>query len=414
MSSFETFQVRGLSLATDLRFAPELINEAIGILTATFGTDWLLAKDPGTASIPMGLGGHPLRRDLQLAGEVQVMNVLEIAEYLKTVPGATDPIVVANLKSAFGKTVLQLAFSDRLLLAGAQDVRLEPPVAAGRVGDIGFAIGGRQYIAECYSPTIAGRGDLPNEQIRLINAIMVVIKDYPGVVSVAIRLASPLMADHRKAITRAVRSATPESLTKPRLLRIANTVVSLGPSIRVGAGEDSALVLHDEFDGSGEPDSFARASYVRKSQAFKLTSRNLEGPTGSHVALWLDAETRARNSMKKPLERDLERLATKAERKLGQTRYVKSSGRLLVINSWIAHEFHRAAPESVERLKNKLVRAHRNVEGVLIVGRSWQHKLQRHRYLIHVVADAETTGGNFCNSLRSQESELVIPPILAR
>lgn len=410
MSGFHTFQIRALSFAAKLRFSPHLVNEAIAVLTATFGNDWLQSEDLSTSGIPLGFGGHPLRRDLKLAGENQVTNILELVEYLKVVPGATDPIVITNLKDAFGRAILQLAFAYRLMRTGTEQVGLEPPAAGGRVGDIGFRFHGHDFLVECYSVSATPTGDAQHEEVRLTTSIMVLTRDDDRVVAVAVRLAQPLTAAHRKAIVRALRPALSQSLIPPILLRVDGSVISIAQSVEVGPGQNSALVFHQDFDNEGQPDQLTRASYVPRSKAFSLTDRSFEAPTGSHVALWLDSETRRKRSIKKPLEEELEKLARKAERKLVQTRG-DGMRRLLVISSWVAHEFDKATHESLDRLAGKLVRAHENVDGVLIVGRAWTYESDRHHYLIHPVVREESPGAEVCTALVELESHLRIPPV---
>lgn len=410
MPNLETFQIRALSFATQLKFSPDLVNEAIAVLRVTFGDDWLEAEDQGAASVPLGFGGHPLRRDLDLAGEGQVAHILELVEYLKNVPGATAPIVVANLKDAYGRAILQLAFADRFRRLGAKSVRLEPAAADGRFGDIGFHLGGHDYLVECYSVSAVPTGDAKYEEVRLTTSIMEAIAHESRVISVAVRLANPITAAHRKAITAAVRHVLSRSLLRPLLLEVDGTTISIAQSVEVGPGENSALMLHQEFDSTGEPDQFVRSSHVPRSKAFSLTNRSFEAPTRSHVGVWLDDDTRRARSMKKPLESELERLADKAERKLVQTRS-EGSRRLMVVSSWVSHEFDRATTESEDRLAGKLVRAHENVDGVLIVGRAWSYESNRHHYLIHPVVREESPGAQVCTSLKELESILRIPPV---
>lgn len=85
--------------------------------------------------------------------------------------------------------------------------------------------------------------------------------------------------------------------------------------------------------------------------------------------------------------------------------------RLLVISSWIAHEFDRATEKSLDRLAGKLIRSHENVDGVFIVGRIWNYESDRHSYLINPVVRKACPGGSICMALDQLKTQLDVPPI---
>ncbi len=413
LNAFEPFQIRGLALAHRLMYSRDLVNEAIAILRASFGEAWLSVVEDGSETVPLGLGKHPLRADLRTAGASQVVSVLELCHYLKALPAAASGTVVANLKDAFSRNFLQLAFAYRVLNAGARDVHLEPPAAGGRVGDIGFTWRGRPFIAECYSPTVAQAGDQRNEELRLAMDVMALLTQrVDDVVSVAIRLARPVVPEHRRAVVRAIRNSWTPPLRLFRLFRVEGTTVSIAPSRTAGPGEDSLLVVHPAFDTSGREDMFMRVAHSTREAAFSLIG---DGPrassTGSQVVMWLDPATRAgRSADGRPLGPELARLAKKTERKLRQTKRDAGTGRLVIVRSWIAEEFHNANEDSVAAFRRQLVDQHDMVAGVLLVRRSWSEEAARYRYKVHPVVALARAGADLCEELRNQEENLFVPP----
>jgi hypothetical protein len=96
-------------------------------------------------------------------------------------------------------------------------------------------------------------------------------------------------------------------------------------------------------------------------------------------------------------------------RKLRQTKRDDATGRLLVVRSWIAHEFERADAEAVGGFKRRLVEQHARVAGVLVVGRTWAAGAWRHRYLAHPVVASERPGADLCVAVRDREAKLFVP-----
>ena len=405
---FQRFQVRAHAYAHRLRYSPELVNQAVGILRASFGDEWLGAQDDAPG-IPFSLGRHPLRMSLPTAGDSQIMDVLELCQYLKSVPGATAAVIIANLKSSYGDTVPQLAFAYRLVAAGATGVHLEPPAAGGRLGDIGFQWAETPFMAECYAPTVAKRGEGTAEELRLAHDIMRLLEGRTDAMSLAVRLVRPLVSAHRKAVVRAIYAAIKEPVTT-QFIELDGTTVSVAPTRWVGPGVYSCFVTHGRFNAAGEPDMFSRVAYGDREQLFSILGVPPTGETGSHVGIWYDQETRVRRSIKKPLGPELNRLATKTERKLGQTRRADAPARLLIVRTWIAREFDRAEPDAIRALGRRLIDQHERVAGVLIVARRWDSAATRHRYLIHPVAGVGRPGADICESLQKQESQLLAPP----
>lgn len=295
-------------------------------------------------------------------------------------------------------------------MVGARNVHLEPPAAGGRAGDIGFEWSGIPFIAECYAPTVAKGGEGTDEELRLTNDVMHLFEGRTDAISVAIKLARPLVAPHRKALVSAVYGATKGSVRTSHLIELNGTTVSVAPTRWVGPGVSSCLVLHVDFKADGEPDTFTRVSYGGREKVFSILGPPPVGETGSHVAVWFDEETRAHRTIKKPLGPELARLATKTERKLSQTRREDAPARLLIVRTWIAHEFGRAEAADVGALARRLIDQHERVAGVLIVARRWDSGTSRHRYFIHPIPGDGRPGANVCDALQRQEKQLLVPP----
>src|SRR5262249_54639212 len=143
---------RAARLAPVMRFRIELVNEASEVIRLGLGAEWLakeaVVRDTGDA---WGARAHAIGTALAQADARGVPLVLELAEYLKWLAHLPSfSTAIAGLKSDFRSTLLQLSFAYRISRLGAGDVVLEPPVDGGRLGDVGFRVLGRSFVAECY------------------------------------------------------------------------------------------------------------------------------------------------------------------------------------------------------------------------------------------------------------------------
>ena len=141
--------------APRLRLPVEFLGEAIGILTGAVSEQWVregvAKRRPGFIGV---FHGNPLIKALAVAGDNDLVTVVELAIYLKhlvRVEGLQEVITSLRGEDTFDSALLQLAYAYRFQKMGVQ-VRLEPAAARGRRGDIHLAWRGKEYMVECHAP----------------------------------------------------------------------------------------------------------------------------------------------------------------------------------------------------------------------------------------------------------------------
>jgi hypothetical protein len=283
----ERFRQKALLFAPDMRFSPELVNEAVGVLENVFGAKWIDEKaDERSRAVPLPLRKHPIGGMIHTAGEVQIAEALELVEYLKMFSESPAFKTVADgLVAHFRSTRLQLAFAYRIGRLVPSMPVLEPPAAGGRLGDIGFSVDDRDYLAECYAP---GSRSAALDQVQwLTSQVMEAIQDRDEVYSVGIGLKKLPNAAERKALVRKVRQLVkqiepvewPGFGYPPSEIESNELAVISVAKTRVSAlGEPAMLALHPHFPDLGEPDQFAAVKQVRASRVKALRSNTLAEP----------------------------------------------------------------------------------------------------------------------------------------
>src|SRR5262249_12093354 len=107
--------------------------------------------------------------------------------------------VLDGLKADYPSTLLQLSFALRVSGLGATEVALEPPVEAGRLGDVSFRLSGQEFVAECYVQR-AVPWTTSTEGMWLLRRIPKLLEQQHVTVSIAIQLNRPLDAAGRKKL----------------------------------------------------------------------------------------------------------------------------------------------------------------------------------------------------------------------
>jgi hypothetical protein len=424
LSELAEWQTTALERARELMIAPDSINEALGVLQSVLGEDWLksaLGRDPAH---PIAFRKHPIGNLITPAGDIQIAGTLELVEYLKA--AAASPVfadLVAGLKAAYGSTFLQLAFGYRFRRLGAVGLQFEPPVERGRKGDLAFEIEGTRIIAECYIPRV--RRNNVEANWLLMQALELRKSERPAVLSIAVKLKRGLSGPERKSLLRLLADLArqvDDAIAADRLSddsRYEETEtahVSVARSRSVGPGEHSLGRQHIMFPDLREKEPFvfgrvgvSRAADVRPGRPPK------ERETRDCVAIWLADDEEKEQSLKKDLDEPLDDLGFRLERKLAQTKESEEVGRLLIVSTWIAQEFHRASPDAIAILRRRLFGKHQNVSGLLLVGRHSWRQPSRKRYQIMALLPSPEFGLSHAMiaRLNAMETELSIPAVVA-
>jgi len=420
---FYLWRARAALLAPKMKLDAYLINETIGIINTVFGEEWLqtegLRKDLGTV---LGRRVHPIGNCLQAVGEPQVAELVELAEYLKFAARSQSFSKLATcLKGDYASTRLQLAYAYRLHRAGAERVEFEPPVAAGRYGDIEFTYKGTGYLVECFVPREQVTGNSQEQVERLIKQALDAVKGLSITVSVAIQLMRTIDVHDRQENVRCVKELgaeldryTKSSLSLPGALlrQTSSALISVALSVPVAPGKESIFKLHPSFpEPSGNPHMFMRLGWAPKNIAGVQVS-GYEVTTHSHVGIWLPAKESQEQSIKKDLEEPLMQLAKKLKKKTAQTKRGPDWGRFLLVQTWIAFELDRVKREQFEKFVQELF-ASSSLSAALLVSRKWDRVRLRHTWIVRpaLPPNKQSDMWELLSSVSQLGSDFLVPQV---
>lgn len=223
------------------RYAPVLHLDADtlvadhGIVVSSFGSAWLKRE---CASLARGRAFHemhPMFSLLRSGAEVALVEVAEIATYLREFqddPSFGD--VLHHLRAArdFRSAVFELAMAFRWKRAGA-DIRLGPPLKTGKRADFAAVIDGVDYIVEVsaspkemLNPEAAGYANLIAKTLRTAKA-------EDAHVAVEVVIDRRLQGDMHAAVQRAVRQGLKAIVSLERThyrLQFGTVVVRRAPA----------------------------------------------------------------------------------------------------------------------------------------------------------------------------------------
>ncbi|QRK06213.1 hypothetical protein JQX13_39835 [Archangium violaceum] len=420
---FFLWRARATLLAPKMKLDAYLINEAIGIINTVLGESWLqaegLRKDLGTV-VPFR--AHPIGNCLQAVWEPQVAELVELAEYLKFAARSQSFSKVAGcLRGDYASTRLQLAYAYRLHSVGAERVDFEPPVAAGRHGDIEFAYKGVGYLVECFVPREQVTGS-PKEQLeRLLKQSLDAVEDLSISVSIAIQLLRPIDVRDRKENVRCVQELGAElerytksslSLPKALLRQTPSALISVVLTVPTAPGKKPVISLHPSFPRPNEsPYMLMGLSWAPKSIAGVQASGH-RSATQSHVGIWLSDKESQERSIMQDLEEPLKQLAKKLKKKTAQTKRGPEWGRLLLVQTWIASEFDRIRRDQLERFKKELF-ASSSLGAALLVSRKWDDLRLRHTWVVHPILpnDRQSDLWELLSQLSQSAREALVPQV---
>lgn len=373
------WQLAGLRHASELRIAPERVNEALGVISSVFGEAWVEAACARSVGTALPFRAHVIGNLLMPPGESQVLDLLELVEYIKG--SSRSPVfkdLVDGLKAQYGPTFLQMAFGLRFQRAGADGVHFEPPVLAGLKGDIGFTYGGSDFVAECYIPRNRRLSEEANWLLHKCLHLRGETDKRPCVLAISIKLKKTPTSEERKQIVRIARESCTTIDANVEAGRIGYSLIeetdaafiSVARSAAVGPGEYSIGMQHRRF-----PDTKGEQPFL-----FGRVGVGLQGPPGQglpieketrdSVAIWLSDEDRLVQSLDRDLDEPLAELATKLERKLAQAKRSEETERVLIVSSWLADQLHCASSGALRNLERVLFEKHSRVAAVLFVRHS--------------------------------------------
>ena len=390
------FRLRALTLAPRLGVLIADVDRLVTTVISALGGDWLKAAAVDVPkSIPVPFPRQHLGYIIATAGEEQVAEVLELGEYLvalHAMSGISQAIV--GLKAGYYQTLLQLAFAARFQTAGAVVEALEPPAAQGRLSDIRLFVDGHPHRVECYRPTYTGKNEHAFELIRIGQAVLERAAKGPHIYSVAIDLIEPPTPAGRRelvgVVSRAIAAFDAEAALDGRvpviLIRGPFANISVTPAVPVRTGGPRVLPRHPSFTRQGDDfHTFMRAAVTTAADASGVYGEPDRGTGTSCVGIWAPGNPSRATDQGDDSARHLERLGRKIEKKIVQTRSEARDARVVVVDAWEVDHLEAAGPQGIDRLRGKLIRAHKDVAAVLLSHRRWAPSEGRHAYPVTAI-----------------------------
>ena len=408
---FDFWIARATGAAARLGLTHVPMAEALAVVSNAVGETWLrsVCELASTAETPFK--PHPLGDWLTIAGDDAVVEVVELALYLRRlsrVPGLTDGLIV--LRENYWTARQQLAYAYRLLQLGAENLQFEPAVGTNR-GDLSFHLDGRLFVLESFYPRY-GRGTAPS-LIRLFkragNILDAIGRLTPRTLRITVRVVRA--PDHRdaKALERRILQVVREGLAKSQDGDVTGGNLSAAATFSEATSELATITIEDitgvapdpDFAGGNpmslEPQTLAVmvARSIPREQAARLRHGPLPesyGKRGTRFRL-IDATMSDTPSSSTEIATSL---VAKLQRKVSQLGALpEGASRLLLVNvPWLNDP---ANPESVshvrtilERIDARIVRGRLRMAGVLAVTRTWTGR--RHQYRGVVLEGAEGAG----------------------
>ena len=417
------WRLRALSSAAQINFDPILVNETAGILKAIFDKQWLANSiETKYPAVPFPFRQHHIGAALHTAGENQIIEMLELAEYIKYAKSSSVfDILVDGIRSKYDSTLLQLAFAYRFSRIHKVDVEFEPRAKNMHVGDIILKTTNSTFMGECYVPKPSTDITGKLEVRWLIKKALEAVQDHSYVVSICVDLISLPNASQRKEIVNIIKkladeiekiSYTPTAYPPTRFISMEIANISVGRPFSVEAQKDYSCVSSPQFPKKNTPDILLGILSVPENKAFSVVNPSFDGPRSHHIAIWLPPE---HSGFPKDLSMTIQELIGKLKKKFPQTKRDDTSGRFLIVEHWLAEHFARVKTEDIEQLRHNFYELHTGVVGVLFVLRKYDQIKKRYDYTINPMLpkniDAEFKV--LLNQLLTQETDICIPHLKA-
>jgi len=370
---------RAYKFADDLCLPADFINEAKCIVVNAFTERWL-NKEFQDKTFPLIFKPHrhEIAQHFLTAGESQIVDIIELAIYLKTL--AKDQninkvvIALCNMKQ-YRSAFLQLSFAYRFLKFGATNMKLEPPADNGRFADIFFRIGNESFLCECFCPDYSKDKDSIEELVNFGLANILDMADNKKIkVLIVLNAKTSLSAKQRKQIEVSCYHLIGKLCEGKILLEddlpCCQIKIYNATEIKKKSLEDYNLLINQLTTDS---DCGINQSWVEKDQLEKvrdgISVRIMEG---------------SRVFVKRPPEETdpnwLSELTKKIESKICQVRRRADNPKgIIIVNSGLGLLRDPSDVQSARSIQRKILGVHKNLAAVLLTTRVWTIK-QRYQY----------------------------------
>jgi hypothetical protein len=375
---------RGYRRATDLGICSEFIEEARDIVVGAFGRDWLTEQ---LSQAPQGFrlvyDGHPLVESFLVAGDPQIVEVIELAVYLKRLAGVRrlDQVVtMMRQRGQFESSMMQLAYAYRFQKAGAQ-VELEPDATAGRRSDIGLLLDGHRFLAECYVPTSGRKSALSEIVDYSVPKLFRAAKHHGIKARIRIVFSREPRPGERTVLERSIRDAISQVATD-QCLSVDVSWATISVSDISGVDPDP-----DYPDPQGaEPtlmpeDGDAILSEIsvdpRDVERVKDGSAVFMARGSRFIFKWPQLKSTS-------IDERVEELKDKFDEKLQQTKK-EGAGRILIAQVKEGQEMNAEDEEVARRLQERLLGRHKRIGALILTSRKWTtaNRYRYHGYVLY-------------------------------
>jgi hypothetical protein len=421
MRAFDSVLRAAQRLSQALELRSTQVEEFADALRKAFPEGWLDSlRTRGKSQREDWFSRHPIDALLGPIGEQQLTTLLELGQYLhffaETAGIETIETALKANSTEYYHAFLQLAFAYRFAAVGA-DVELEPQSVAGRRGDITFKWKGSSHVVECLRKP--PRNIITPEMRYLQDSCSKMAAALQIPLRIDIQLHIPLRDGKvRKEISAQVQIAISElkkdlrsGIAQPGIYTRNRTDVA---EVSGSLGERPRSVTDGMLLGMNPSDG---EQVMRSSFARVLKLGNNEGESGGFlvdrkVDISISPPTNQQLEVKHTPENIpqlLSRITDQLESKLPQTRTQAGWGRLLLVESDVVRTLSGAADERLKKLAARIVEAHVNVAGVILVHRFWVIGARRWRYRVlpvHPSTRETALSGDFWGSIDDFEKSL--------
>lgn len=404
---FDLFNSNALKLMTKHDLPADFINESLSIIKNTFGEsllrNYINTKKRGTI-IPHCK--HPLGNLFQVAGENQIVELMELAVYLKKlyqVPNLDKVIENMKAEELYLHCFLQLSFAYRFKLLGAKKIKFEPSTNKGRLGDISFKLSVHDYIVDCYVPNI-NEIDSSHEIDYSLNSILDSISE--GNIVILLKLKEPVTVEIRKKIKKSIITAVNSMGGNKNEIRINNKFSDI--TIKK-ITKDQQKIYIPKVDKFGRTVFYKNAdwavasSYVPKKRLEDIRLGKKVERDRSFIFVWKPPQEKKENY----IEDILDKLIHKISKKISQISVDGDTNRIIIVSTFFARERDSETSKMMSHIINSLRKKHKHDFAIIIMNRVWTGK-SRYNFVGYLldskISDNEVT--NFFHSLNELEANL--------
>ncbi len=380
---FGLFHRQAYAMAIKLKLPIGFIDEAISIVDGTFGKTWLkeicMKIDKSEPILPFRV--HPIGNYLSIADETSIVNLLELAMYLKKLCRTKNvEDVIRILKDNYSTGLLQIAYAFRFSLIGVSNLEFEPVLSTQKKGDISFKLCGNTYIAECFVPR-ARLEDSSKELHYVIDPAMEALKSIKGIKRVSIKLKERINAQKRKVINKELIKLIQNSENVEIINSETSSVLITIEELKPGEKDQDFPKLPGEIKLFGDADWGVNLASYSSGNLNDIRKGETKPVERMHrIFVWKCEEEKQIEKNMSSLEFRTNALSKKINRKLDQIKLDKRTKRKIVIcqaHEGMIRDFE--AYKVVSKIRSKIILKRSNIASLILTNRYWTNK-KRYQY----------------------------------